>query len=172
MSTKFLGVHIMEDLVWITNTSSQAKTAQQHLHFLQCLKKANILTTFYNGTRERFLTSCIPVWFGNCNIPNYKILQRIMQTAECIISTHLPPVRDIFHLRNICKASSIVILLPMSLTIFVPLCHPIKGSAASAKGLPIWVKASISRSLRLLNIVLHFIYALSALYTASYCILQ
>ncbi len=53
-STKFLGVHITEDLTWTTNTTSLSKKAQQCLHFLRRLKRASlpppILTTFYRGT--------------------------------------------------------------------------------------------------------------------------
>ncbi len=53
-STKFLGVHITEDLTWTTNTMSLSKKAQQRLHFLRRLKRASlpppILTTFYRGT--------------------------------------------------------------------------------------------------------------------------
>ncbi len=68
-STKFLGVHITEDLTWTTNTKSISKKAQQRLHFLRRLKRASlpppILTTFYRGTIESVLTSCITVWYGN-----------------------------------------------------------------------------------------------------------
>ncbi len=70
-STKFLGVHITEDLTWTTNTMSLSKKAQQRLHFLCRLKRASlpppILTTFYRGTIESVLTSCITVWYGNCS---------------------------------------------------------------------------------------------------------
>ncbi len=49
-STKFLGVHITENLTWTTNTMSLSKKAQQHLHFLPQMKRASlpppILTTF------------------------------------------------------------------------------------------------------------------------------
>ncbi len=34
-STKFLGMHITEDLTWTTNTTSLSKKAQQRLHFLR-----------------------------------------------------------------------------------------------------------------------------------------
>ncbi len=65
-STKFLGVHITEDLTWTTNITSFSKKAQQWLHFLHRLKRASlpppILTTFYRGTIESVLTSCITVW--------------------------------------------------------------------------------------------------------------
>ncbi|KAK3534925.1 hypothetical protein QTP70_002009 [Hemibagrus guttatus] len=68
-STKFLGVHLVEDLTWSLNTSSITKKAQQHLYFLQRLRKAHlpplILTTFYRGTIESILSSCITAWFGN-----------------------------------------------------------------------------------------------------------
>ncbi len=74
-STKFLGVHITEDLTWTTNTKSISKKAQQRLHFLRRLKRASlpppILTTFYRGTIESVLTSCITVWYGKllCSRP-------------------------------------------------------------------------------------------------------
>ncbi len=74
-STKFLGVHITEDLTWTTNIKSISK-AQQRLHFLHRLKRASlpppILTTFYRGTIESVLTSCITVWYGNCNAADRK----------------------------------------------------------------------------------------------------
>ncbi len=69
-STKFLGVHITEDITWTTNTMSISKKTQQCLHFLLRLKRASlpppILTIFYRGTIESVLTSCITVWDGNC----------------------------------------------------------------------------------------------------------
>ncbi len=40
-STKFLGVHITEDLTWTTNTMSLLKKAQQRLHYLRRLKRAS-----------------------------------------------------------------------------------------------------------------------------------
>ncbi len=64
-----MGVHITEDLTWTTNTTSLSKKAQQRLHFLHWLKRASlpppILNTFYRGTIESVLTSCITVWYGN-----------------------------------------------------------------------------------------------------------
>ncbi|KAK3530269.1 hypothetical protein QTP86_022420, partial [Hemibagrus guttatus] len=69
-STKFLNVHLAEDLTWSLKTSSITKKAQQHLYFLQRLRKAHlttlILSTFYRGTIESILSSCITAWFGNC----------------------------------------------------------------------------------------------------------
>ncbi|CAF90611.1 unnamed protein product, partial [Tetraodon nigroviridis] len=53
-STKFLGVHISEDLSWTTNTASLAKKAQQRFYFLRKLKWASA-----PGTIESILSICI-----------------------------------------------------------------------------------------------------------------
>ncbi|KAK3565638.1 hypothetical protein QTP86_012958 [Hemibagrus guttatus] len=67
-STKFLAIHLAEDLTWSLNTSSITKKAQQHLYFLRRLRKAHlpplILTTFYRGTIESILSSCITATSG------------------------------------------------------------------------------------------------------------
>ncbi|KAF7711715.1 gastrula zinc finger protein XlCGF28.1-like [Silurus meridionalis] len=71
-STKYLGVHLAYNLTWSLNTSSITKKAQQHLYFLRRLRKAHllppILTTFYRGTIESILNSCITAWIGNCTV--------------------------------------------------------------------------------------------------------
>ncbi len=111
-STKFLGVHITEDLTWTTNTMSLSKKAQQCLHFLRRLKRASlpppILTTFYRGTIESVLTSCITVWYGNCSAADRKTLQRTVNTAAKIIGAPLPSILDIFLARCSSKTNSIV----------------------------------------------------------------
>ncbi len=111
-STKFLGVHITEDLTWTTNTMSLSKKAQQRLHFIRQLKRASppppILTTFYRGTIESVLTSCITVWYGNCSAADRKTLQRTVNTAAKIIGAPLPSILDIFLARCSSKTNSIV----------------------------------------------------------------
>uniref|UniRef100_A0A669CX86 Reverse transcriptase domain-containing protein n=1 Tax=Oreochromis niloticus TaxID=8128 RepID=A0A669CX86_ORENI len=111
-STKFLGVHISEDLSWTTNTASLAKKAQQRLYFLRKLKRASapppILTTFYRGTIESILSSCITVWGGSCTDYNRKALQRIVRTAERIVGVPLPSLQDIYTTRLTRKAITIV----------------------------------------------------------------
>ncbi|KAL0153248.1 hypothetical protein M9458_051423 [Cirrhinus mrigala] len=111
-STKFLGVHITENLTWTTNVTSLNKKGQQRLHFLRRLKRASlpppILTTFYRGTIEIVLTSCITVWYGNCSAADRKTLQRTVNTAAKTISAPLPSILDIFLARCSSKASSIV----------------------------------------------------------------
>ncbi len=111
-STKFLGVHITENLTWTTNTMSLSKKAQQHLHFLPQVKRASlpppILTTFYRGTIESMLTSCITVWYGNCSVADCKTLQHTVNKAEKIIGAPLPSILDIFLIQYSSKANSIV----------------------------------------------------------------
>ncbi|KAI4894224.1 hypothetical protein NFI96_007333 [Prochilodus magdalenae] len=111
-STKFLSVHITENLTWSLNTSSIAKKAQQCLYFLRRLRKAHlpppILTMFYRGTVESILSSCIIAWFGNHNASEHKTLQGIVRTAEKILGVSLPSVTDIHTTRCTRKALSIV----------------------------------------------------------------
>ncbi|XP_053083447.1 uncharacterized protein LOC128316964 [Pangasianodon hypophthalmus] len=110
-SSKFLGVHISEDLSWVTNTTSLAKKAQSRLYFLRKLRKARvpppIMCFFYQGTIESILTSCITVWYGGCNASFPKTLQRIVNAASKIIGVSLPSLVDIFHTRLTSRAISI-----------------------------------------------------------------
>ncbi|KAK1803280.1 hypothetical protein P4O66_004067 [Electrophorus voltai] len=109
---KFLGVHIAENLTWTLNTSSITKRAKQRLYFLRKLREAHlpspILTTFYRGTVESILSSCIITWFGNCTAFDRKTLQRIVRTAEIIIGVSLPSITNIYITRCIRKATNIV----------------------------------------------------------------
>ncbi|XP_067362509.1 von Willebrand factor A domain-containing protein 5A-like isoform X3 [Channa argus] len=102
-STKFLGVHITEDLSWTDNTAALAKKSQQRLYFLRKLRRARapspIMYTFYRGTIESILTSCITVWYGACNASCRKTLQRIVRAAEKMIGVSLPSLQDIYGTR-------------------------------------------------------------------------
>ncbi len=110
-STKFLGVHITEDLSWTNNTAALTKKAQQRLYFLRKLRRARaptpIMCTFYRGTIESILTSCITVWYGACNASCRKSLQRIVRAAEKIVGVSLPSLQDIYSTRLTRKALSI-----------------------------------------------------------------
>ncbi|XP_062919526.1 uncharacterized protein LOC134354537 [Mobula hypostoma] len=107
-STKFLGVHLAENLTWSLDTSSIAKKAQQRLYFLRRLRKVHlphpILTTFYRGCIESILSSCITAWFRNCTISDRKALQRIVRSAEKIIGDSFHAITDIYTTRCIRKA--------------------------------------------------------------------
>ena len=112
-STKFLGVHISEDLSWATNSASLAKKAQRRLYFLRKLKRVKapipILNAFYRGTIESILSSCITVWGSSCTEHSRKALQRIVNTAGKIIGAPLPlpSLQDIYTTRLTRKATSI-----------------------------------------------------------------
>ncbi len=139
-STKFLGVHITEDLTWTTNTMSLSKKAQQRLHFLRRLKRASlpppILTTFYRGTIESVLTSCITVWEGNCSAADRKTLQRTVNTAAKIIGAPLPSILDIFLARCSSKTNSIVKTPPTPPTVSSSSYHQEDGTGASEPAPP------------------------------------
>ncbi|KAK3506313.1 hypothetical protein QTP70_001421 [Hemibagrus guttatus] len=111
-STKFLGVHLVENFTWSLNTNSIRKKAQQSLYFLRRLRKAHlptpILTVFYRGTIESVLSNCITAWFGNCTLLDCKTLQQRVRTAEKIIGISVPSITDMYTTRCICKANSIV----------------------------------------------------------------
>ncbi|XP_061137814.1 uncharacterized protein LOC133156070 [Syngnathus typhle] len=111
-STRFLGVHISEDLSWPTNTASLAKKAQCRLYFLRKLRRASappaVMTTFYRGTIESVLSSCIAVWGGSCTEYNMKALQRVVNTAGKIIGASLPSLKDIYTSHLTRKATTIV----------------------------------------------------------------
>uniref|UniRef100_A0A8C2GHX3 Reverse transcriptase domain-containing protein n=1 Tax=Cyprinus carpio TaxID=7962 RepID=A0A8C2GHX3_CYPCA len=99
-STKFLGVHITEDLSWTDNTAALAKKSQQRLYYLCRLRRARapapIMCTFYRGTIENILMSCITAWYGTCNASCRKTLQRIVRTTEKIIVVSLPSLQNIY----------------------------------------------------------------------------
>ncbi len=89
------------DLSWTNNTAALAKKAQQRLYFLRKLRRARapapIMCTFYRGTIESILTSCITVWYGTCNVSCRKSHQRIVRAAEKIVGVSLPSLKDIYN---------------------------------------------------------------------------
>jgi hypothetical protein len=66
------------------------------------------MTTFYRGTIESILSSCIAVWGGSCTEYNRKALQRIVNTAGRIIGASLPSLKDIYTTHLTRKATKIV----------------------------------------------------------------
>ena len=99
-STKFLGVHISNDLSWTTNTTALVKKAHSRLHFLRRMRRADLpisaLTTFYRGAIESILTSSVSVWHGSCLAADKKALQRVVRTAEKIIRSPLPAIQELY----------------------------------------------------------------------------
>ncbi len=62
------------------------------------------MCTFYRGTIESILTSCITVWYGACNASCRKTLQRIERAAEKIVGVSLLSLQDIYSTRLTHKA--------------------------------------------------------------------
>ncbi len=98
------------------------------------------LTTFYRGTIESVVTSCITVWYGNYCAADRKPLQRTVNTAAKIIGAPLPSILDIFHAWCSSNATSIVKYST----------HP---SHSLFQLLPSgrWIRSIRARSARLLN---------------------
>ncbi len=110
-STKFLGVQHHRGPLLDQQHCSTSQEAQQRLYFLRKLRRARapapIMCTFYRGTIESILTSCITVWYGACNASCRKSLQRIVRAAEKIVGVSLPSLQDIYNTRLTRKALSI-----------------------------------------------------------------
>src|SRR4029434_10203279 len=66
-----------------------------------------ILNTFYRGTIESILSSCITVWGSSCTEHSRKALQPIVNTAGKIIGAPLPSLQDTYTTRLTWKATSI-----------------------------------------------------------------
>ena len=125
------------------------KKAQQCLHFLRRLRRVHhptpILTTFYRGTIESLLGSCITAWFRNCTQVDRKKLQQVVRMAEMIIGVTRTSISDIYTTRYICKATSIVEdPTHPSHRCFSPF-HLAEGTVAYGLSVPDYKTASSSR---------------------------
>jgi hypothetical protein len=73
--SKFLGVHITDQMNWSTHTDSIVKKNLRRLKKLGLSPKA--LTNFYRCTIESILSGCITSWYGN-----YKALQSVVRSVR------------------------------------------------------------------------------------------
>lgn len=109
---KFLGTHIAEDLSWSANTSAVVKKTQQRLHFLRVLRKNSLeeklLVTFYRSTIKSVLAYCITVWYAGYSAAERRALQRVIKTAQKIISCPLPSLEDISSSRCLLRVRKII----------------------------------------------------------------
>ena len=103
----FLGVHIQNVLSWSmknlnhyqegTAETTLPKSAQeQPLPVVSCC------------SIESILTYCLCVWFSSCTAGDRKALQRVVTTAQKIISCLLPSLEDQYHSRSVRKAQKIL----------------------------------------------------------------
>lgn len=100
-STKFLRIHLREDLTSRDNTTAAVRKAQQRLHLLRRLKRTGLfksaLTVFYRGTTESILTYYITSWYGNSRAEERQRLSRVIKTAERIIGVPLSSMLEIYN---------------------------------------------------------------------------
>ncbi len=77
--------------------SAIMRKAQQRLYFLRQLRKFNLpqelLKQFYSAITESVLCTSITVWFSSATKSDLRRLQRVVWTAEGIISTTLPSLQ-------------------------------------------------------------------------------
>ncbi len=76
-------------------------------YYSRIIQSSLIVCTFYRGTIESILTSCIAVWYGACKASCRKSLQRILRAAEKIVGVSLPSLQDIYSTRLTRKSLSI-----------------------------------------------------------------
>ncbi|XP_072327825.1 uncharacterized protein [Scyliorhinus torazame] len=111
-SFKFLGVTTTNSLSWSTHIGATVKKSQQHLYFLQKLKKfgmsASTLTNIYRCDRESILSGCITAWYGNCSAQDRKKLKSVVNTAQHITQTYHPPIDSVYTFRCLRKEGRIV----------------------------------------------------------------
>ncbi|KAI5609680.1 gastrula zinc finger protein XlCGF28.1-like [Silurus asotus] len=99
-SSRYLGVHIKQDLSWSCHINTLVKKARQRLYHLRRLRDfklpSQVLKTFYTCTIESVLTGSITSWFGNSTMQDRRALQRVVRSAERTIHTELPDLQDIY----------------------------------------------------------------------------
>ena len=97
---------------WTANTTALLKKAQQRLYFLRILRKNNLtvelLMSFYRCTVESVLSYGVSLWFSSCTEAERKALQRVINTAQKIIGCPLPSLEDIYNMRCLRRAHSIL----------------------------------------------------------------
>ncbi|KAK3529834.1 hypothetical protein QTP86_007200 [Hemibagrus guttatus] len=111
-SSRYLGVHITQDLSWSCHINTVVKKARQRLYHLRCLRyfrlPSKVLRNFYFCTIESILTGNITTWFGNSTMQDRRALQRVVRSAERIIRTKLPDMHSIYSKRCWTKTRKIV----------------------------------------------------------------
>ncbi|KAK1789950.1 hypothetical protein P4O66_002270 [Electrophorus voltai] len=108
-SSRYLGVHISQDLSCSCHINSLAKKARQHLYHLRDFRlPSKVLWNFYTCTIESIITGNITAWFENSAKQDRQALQRVVRSAERITHTELPDLQTVNHKRCQIKARGIV----------------------------------------------------------------
>ncbi len=99
-SFRFLGTTISQDLKWDNHIESIDKKAQHRLYSLRQLRKLNLpqelLKQFYSAIIESVPCTSMTVWFSSATKFDLRRLRRVVQTAERIIGTTIPTLRELF----------------------------------------------------------------------------
>ncbi len=103
------------------------------------------MCTFYRGTIESILTSCITVWYGACNASCRKSLQRIVRAAEKIVGVSLPPSRTSTTPVSPAKPSALQVIPPTQHTTSSVCYHQGGDCGVSRRGPTDWRTASSTR---------------------------
>ena len=109
---KFLGIYITNDLTWHFNCTELLKKARQRLYFLRVLSSfkmnKDILVNFYSCIIESIITSNILVWFGRATKRDIDLLTAVIKSAEKIILTRLPTLKDIYF-KRLAKKTNLIL---------------------------------------------------------------
>ncbi len=96
---KFLGCIISQDLKWDT-----------HIHHLRKFNLSQeLLKQFYSAVIESVLCTSITIWFGSATKSDIRRLQRMVRTAERIISAPLPTLQELYTSRVRKRAQKITL---------------------------------------------------------------
>ena len=85
--SKFLCVHISEELKLSNHTHTMVKKAQQRL------LSPGAHTVLYRSTIETILSGCITAWYVNSTATDHKALQSVVRSAERTIGCTLPALQ-------------------------------------------------------------------------------
>ncbi len=112
-SFRFLGSTISQDLKWDIHIDYIVKKAQQRLYFLRQLRKFNLpqelLKQFYSAIIKSVLCTSLTVWFSSATKSDLRRLQRVVRTAERIISRTLPTLQKLYLSRVSKRAGKITL---------------------------------------------------------------
>ncbi len=113
------------DLSWTKQHCSTSQEAQQRLYFLRKLRRARapapIMCTFYRGTIESILTSCITVVVWRLQRVLPQVPSTDSESSWEIVGVSLPSLQDIYSTRLTRK--------PSALQVIPPTRHPLVQSA-------------------------------------------
>ncbi len=107
------------------------------------LAPAPIMCTFYRGTIESILTSCITVWYGACNASCRNSLQQIVRAAEKLSLS--PPSRTSTAPVSPAKPSALQVIPPTRHTASSVCYHQGGDCGVSKPGPTDWKTASSTR---------------------------